>query len=144
MTKRLSLVAAILILVPFRCLFAADGFKVIAHPSVTGEEISRGVLAGIFLKHNTRWSDDSPILVVDQSTRSPVREAFSKDVLHKSVAEIQYYWMRVISSGGETPPPVKGSDAEVAAYVRAHPGAVGYVSEGFAVADGLKLLRVGD
>lgn len=144
MMKRLSLVVVLLLVLPLRSLFAADAFKVIAHPSVVGEHVSREVLAGIFLKKNTRWSDGSPILAVDQSTRSGVREAFSKAVLHKSVAEVQHYWMGVISSGRGAPPPVKGSDAEVAAYVRANPGAVGYVSGGFALGDGLKVLRVED
>ena len=36
------------------------------------------------------------------------------------------------------------TDAEVVAFVRSHPGAIGYVADGTAVGDGLKVVKLTD
>jgi hypothetical protein len=38
------------------------------------------------------------------------------------------WWQQQIFGGGDTPPPTKASDAEIVAFVKATPGAIGYVS----------------
>jgi ABC-type phosphate transport system substrate-binding protein len=138
--KRAILLLTLLALVPAHSLIAAPGFKVIANASVVGDQLSRQVLAGIFLKKNSRWGDGHEIVVVDQSTQSAVRAEFTRDVLEQPLAAVQAYWLRAISSGA-TPPVVKGSDADVAEFVRTHKGAIGYVSADFA-AEGVKLVQI--
>jgi len=103
-------------------------YRVIVHPSHSGTAIERSIVKSIFLRQATRWADGSDISPIDQSTRSPVREAFSKDALGESVAAVQTYWQKQISAGRARPPAVKSSDAEVLALVAATPGAIGYVS----------------
>ena len=79
---------------------------------------------------------------VDLSANSPVREAFSLAIHERDVNAVKSYWQRQIFSGRGVPPPEKASDSEVLAFVRANPGAVGYVSSGTAVGSGVKVLEV--
>ncbi len=127
---------------------AQDGFKVVVHASVAGTQVKRQALAALFLKKATRWGDGRLARPVDQSARSPVRQRFSMDVLGQPVAAVTLYWQREITSGRATaerlPPSVKGSDDEVAAFVKATEGAVGYLSAAAAVPDGVKVLKLVD
>jgi ABC-type phosphate transport system substrate-binding protein len=137
------LLLAILLLLPSPSLPAAEGFKVITHPDVSGTQLSRNLLASIFLKQSTRWGNGHEIVVVDQSTQSPVRAEFSSEVLRQPLPAVQSYWLREISAGRATPPVVKASDADVVAFVHDHAGAIGYVSADFP-AEGVKLVQVVD
>ena len=123
---------------------AEEAFVVVAHASVQGSQIKRETLAAAFLKQITRWSDGSVITPIDQSTRAPVRVSFSEAVLRQPVVAVQHYWLQQISNGRGMPPQVKNSDADVAAYVAKTPGAVGYVSVGFTLPTGTKVLRVAE
>jgi ABC-type phosphate transport system substrate-binding protein len=110
---------------------AADVFVVIVHPSVTGASIRRADLGAVFLKKASRWSSGGRAVPVDQSGTSPVRIAFSEGVLGQPVAQVVQYWQKQMFSAARlTPPPVKGSDAEVIAFVAKNAGAVGYVAAG--------------
>jgi ABC-type phosphate transport system substrate-binding protein len=71
-----------------------------------------------------------------------VREAFSHQIHGKGTAAIKAYWEKMIFSGRDVPPPEKASSGEVAAYVRANSGGIGYVAESAARGDGIKVLRV--
>jgi ABC-type phosphate transport system substrate-binding protein len=112
-------------------------FRVIVHPQVKGSQIPRASLSSIFLKQAPRWSDGSTVAPVDQSVRSPVRKAFSSDVLQQGLVEVQVYWQRKMASG-MTPPPVKSSDEEIVSFVASTPGAIGYVSSGTPLPDSVR------
>jgi len=122
---------------------AAASYRVIVHHEVKGASISRGVLSSIFLKRAPRWNDGSAILPVDQSVRSEVRRSFSGDVLMQAVAEVQIYWQRRMSQG-VTPPPVKGTDQEVVAFVASTPGSIGYVSAVTPLPESVRTLELAD
>jgi ABC-type phosphate transport system substrate-binding protein len=122
---------------------AQEAFVVIAHPTVPGGQIKKETLLAVFLMQMTRWSDGSAIRPVDQSARAPLRASFSQQALGQSVAAVTSYWARQITSGKGPPPPVKTSDAEVIAYVKANAGAIGYVAAGSLAEDsGVKLLKL--
>lgn len=69
-----------------------------------------------------------PVLPVDQRPESPVRDAFSKRVLRKSVSETAAYWRQELYSGRNVPPPEQ-TEAEALATVRSDVGAIAYVSD---------------
>jgi ABC-type phosphate transport system substrate-binding protein len=117
------------------------GFKVVAHPSVSVTSLSRSALSAVFLKKTEKWPDGAAAVPVDQAHDSALRETFSRDVHGRSVAMIDSFWQKQVFSGRGTPPLAKPGDAEVIAYVRSTPGAVGYVSAG-AESPGLKEIRV--
>lgn len=120
----------------------AAAFRVVVHASNTVTELSKAELARIFLKKTTTWADGKPALPVDLGPQSPVRRGFSQRVLQRDVAAAKTYWQQMIFSGRAVPPPEKPSEAEVLAFVRTNPGAVGYVSADAALGDGLKHVTV--
>lgn len=122
---------------------AQESYEVIVHSSVPGAQIEKETLQAIFLRQTTHWGDGTPIRVVDQSARSPVRAAFSKEALGQSVVAITTYWSRQIVSGKGHPPPVKASDVEVIAWVKSNAGAIAYVTAGAAANEpGVRVLKV--
>lgn len=121
---------------------AADEFQVIVNGASPVAEMDRAEVARFFLRQSLKWSDGQPVLPVDQSSRSAVRDAFSKGVLKQPLPAVDTYWQRQIASGRALPPPVKTSDAEVLAYVAATPGAIGYVVGSLNLTPGVKLLRL--
>ena len=124
---------------------AADEFVVIVHQSVLGTSVHRSDLAGVFLRKVPRWGDRTPAVPVDQSATSPVRKAFSESVLRMPISTALQYWQKqMFATPPLRPPAVKGSDAEVLAFVGSTPGAVGYVSLGAALTDEVKALAVID
>jgi len=82
----------------------------------------------LFLGKAARWADGAAVKPVDQSTVSPVRATFTREVHGKKVDAIVNYWQQMIFSGRGVPPPAKANDQDVLAYVKAYPGGIGYVS----------------
>jgi ABC-type phosphate transport system substrate-binding protein len=123
--------------------FEKEGFVLIVNAANPGTQMRRESVAAAFLKQATRWGDGSPIAPVDQSTTSPVRKVFTEAVLKQSVASVQNHWMQQIQAG-RLPPPVKNSDAEVAAFVSKEKGAIGYVTADFVPPAGTKLIRLAE
>jgi ABC-type phosphate transport system substrate-binding protein len=103
------------------------GFKVIVHPKNPITSIDRELLRGAFLKKETTWSDGETIRPVDLSSRSSVRELFTRTILKKTTAQLRTYWAQQIFSGKGVPPPEAANANDVVVYVLEHPGAVGYV-----------------
>ena len=81
--------------------------------------------------------------VVDETMKlsPPARAVFTKIVHGKPVSAIASYWQQQIFAGREVPPAEKAGDAAVLAFVKANPGAIGYISAGV-TADGVKLLTI--
>jgi len=124
---------------------AADDFVVIVHPSVTGASIRRPDLAAVFLKKAARWGSGGSAIPVDQSGTSPVRESFSKAVLGMPVAAAVQFWQKqMFETKPLRPPVVRGSDAEVIAFVAKTEGAVGYVSKTATLPPGVRTIAVID
>jgi ABC-type phosphate transport system substrate-binding protein len=120
---------------------ADQGFTVVAHPGVPVDALTRTQLSDLFLKHAVTWPGGAKVEVVEPSEASPVYEAFCNAVHGKSGTLIKAYWKRLTFAGRETAPVRRASDDEVLAYVRATPGAIGYVAPAAAPA-GVKVVKV--
>jgi ABC-type phosphate transport system substrate-binding protein len=116
--------------------------RIIVNPANPAERIQRSAIVAIYFGQMTRWSDGKPIVPVDQSVKSPVRVAFSQKILGKSVEDVQHHWLRKVAAEHVFPPRVKSSDAAVAAFVRANPGAIGYVANEFPIDPTVKVLKI--
>jgi ABC-type phosphate transport system substrate-binding protein len=80
---------------------------------------------------------------VDQSGTSPVRSAFSEAVLGMPVATAVQYWQKqMFAANPLRPPAVRGSDAEVIAFVAKTQGGVGYVSKAAVLPPEVKAVAV--
>ena len=122
-------------------------FRVIVASGSAISELKRDEVARIFLKKQTRWKDGKEVSPVDQSARSAVRAAFSRDVLAAEgldkISAVENYWRQQIYSGRGNPPAVKTSDEDVRLFVMQTPGAIGYVSNE-AELTGVKTVKLQD
>ncbi len=109
---------------------AQSAYLLVVNPSNPVTTLQRSEVARMFLKKVTTWPDGKPVAVVDQERTSEVRKAFSRDVHQRDADAIANYWQTAVFSGRDVPPPIGKSDQEVLAFVRANPGAIGYVAPG--------------
>jgi ABC-type phosphate transport system substrate-binding protein len=107
---------------------ATAAFRLIVNETNPITSIDRKTLADVFLKKVTRWGDGAVIRPVDLRPESPVRIAFTDEVLRRTVVAVKSYWQQLVFSGREVPPPEVDSDEQVIKFVLRSPGAVGYVS----------------
>lgn len=116
--------------------------KIVVNASNPVSAMKKSQISNLFLKKATAWDSGHKALPVDQSESSSVRKTFSEEIHGKAVHTIVIYWQKQIFSGRDVPPVEKESDREVLAYVRENADAIGYVSEGAAVGDGVKVVKV--
>ncbi|HEX7676741.1 MAG TPA: substrate-binding domain-containing protein [Thermoanaerobaculia bacterium] len=124
--KRLLLLSSLLALWP--AFGSAADFKIIVNKANPATELSASEVAAMLTKRTTKWADGTAVVPVDQVESSPVRAAFSSEVLRKPTAAVKSYWRQQIFGGLDTPPVEKLSDSQVIEFVRANRGAIGYVS----------------
>jgi ABC-type phosphate transport system substrate-binding protein len=120
---------------------AQEGSRVIVNSTNATSSLTEAELSRLFLKKTVAWPSGLTVTPVDQERTSDVRRAFSQKVHGKDADAVVSHWQTLVFSGRDTPPPIKGSDASVVEFVRANPGAVGYVSAGTDVT-GVKTLQV--
>jgi len=124
---------------------AAGGYTLVVSASNPVKSIKRRELARIFLKKVTRWDDGLTVAPVDQSARTTVRSAFTRDVMRTEglgqLSGVVSYWQQQVYSGTGAPPPIKDGDTEVLAFVAANRGAIGYVSAGTNL-EGVRILKL--
>ena len=136
-----SVLVAALAALPAAALAAE--FVLVANPSVAATAVSRAEASRMFLRLQSAWPEGGNVRPVDQAKTSPVRDSFSREVLGKSVPAVEQYWTQAIFSGRAVPPVEKRTDADVLAYVRETPGAIGYVSASTPT-EGVKRLALRD
>ena len=118
------------------------GYLVIVNAANTATTLPKGEVAALFLKQVTTWPDGTPVAVVDLSDRSPVRAAFSRAVIGRPAAAVKSYWQQQVFSGKAVPPTQRASDAEVVAFVRENPNAIGYVASATPLGQGIRPLTI--
>ena len=121
---------------------ARGAFVVIVGDASPVRSVKREQLSRIFLKKETRLPGGGDAVPVDLDARSPVRSEFVGAVHRKSVAAINSYWHTLIFAGRQVPPRTVATEREVVAFVRDTPGAVGYVSSGFELGRGVRVVRL--
>ncbi|HYR28390.1 MAG TPA: hypothetical protein VEU30_07990 [Thermoanaerobaculia bacterium] len=125
-----SIVLALLVAASWHTAAMAAGYKVIVNNANDVTSLAKKDLVQYFLKKNTKWGNGTPVAAVDQTEKSAARERFTLEVHGKSVSALKSYWQQQIFSGRDVPPVEKSSDAQVVAFVKQNPGAIGYVAEG--------------
>ena len=141
---RIRLLCVVAWLLASGAALAAEEFKVVVNAARGATTLTRERVSRLFLKQDVAWGDGSLVLPVDQTDRVPVRAAFSKAIHGRDVSAIKSYWQRQIFSGTAVPPPEKASDREVLDFVRANPGAIGYVAADTPPGSGVVALSVSD
>lgn len=119
----------------------AQDFKVVVNSANSTSELTADMASKVFLKQVPKFPNGTAAQPVDQGKASPARLAFTRSVLGRAVSAVESYWQQQIFSGKDVPPPTKSGDDEVLAFVKANPGAIGYVSAGSSAA-GVKVVTV--
>jgi ABC-type phosphate transport system substrate-binding protein len=125
--NKISLAALTLCL----CITGVQAGEVIAHSSVslTADEIKE------LYQGDKQLAGSLKLVPVENASQ---QADFLTKVLQSDAAKHTARWTKKGFREGLTAPASKGSDAEVIAFVKATPGAVGYVSSGGA---GVKVLH---
>jgi ABC-type phosphate transport system substrate-binding protein len=141
-TKTRAWVAMLaIVLSPTPTVKAAAGYQVVVNAANPAPAVTAAQLSRIFLKKATKWDHGAAAIPVDQAADAPVRGEFSRAVHGKPASAVAAYWQQQIFAGRDLPPAEKAGDEAVLAFVRANPGAVGYVSPS-ATVTGLRVLEV--
>jgi ABC-type phosphate transport system substrate-binding protein len=109
----------------------AQAGEVIAHASVT---LSADEVKEVF-QGDKQLAGSLKLVPVDNGA---AQADFTAKVLASDVAKYTARWTKKSFREGLAAPAVKGSDAEVIAFVKATPGAVGYVAS---ASSGVKVLQ---
>jgi hypothetical protein len=130
---------------PVAAATEAAGFVLIANAGNPATAISKSDAMRIFLKKARAWPGGGLSAdPVDQRDANPVRKEFLAAVIGKDGPAMNAYWQSQLFVGRTTPPPVKGSDADVIAFVAAAKGGIGYVSAGIALPATVKAIAVAE
>ncbi len=143
MNMRGNAVAVATLLVAFSAasLPGAERYLVVAHPNVAVSSLPRAELSRLFLKRQTSWADGTPVIPVDLPLGTPLRKAFDEAVHERPSSAVEAYWQKEVFSGRSLPPLTRSSPDDVLAFVRTHPGAIGYVPENTPL-EGVKILKI--
>ena len=102
-------------------------FVVIVNNANPVQSLSVLELRRIFMKQSRMWPHGEPVVPVDWDSTHYLRSVFSKDVLDRSVREMQEYWVQQSMTAGLTPPSTQRSARAVLRFVASVPGAISYV-----------------
>jgi ABC-type phosphate transport system substrate-binding protein len=140
--SKIRVALAMLALVVGAARTEAQGYVVVVNAANPVTSIKKDRVNGLFLKRIARWENGNPVMPVNLDRASATREAFSRAVHGKSVNAIESNWQQQIFAGREAPPVQRNGDAEVLAFVRANPGAIGYVSENASLGSDVKSVPI--
>ncbi|MCB1058345.1 MAG: hypothetical protein KDD11_22825 [Acidobacteria bacterium] len=122
-----------------------EGFRIVVNVANPVDALAREEIARIFLNRVPRWDawpGQPRIEPVDLLASSEIRRSFTEVIHGKPVAWVVNFWQRLIFSGRGKPPPMRDSETEVLAFVRANEGGIGYVGTSIPLGVGVKEIQV--
>lgn len=108
----------------------AAAFVVIVNKANPVRTLTIVELRRIFMKQTRMWPHAESIVPVDWDATSPHREAFSRQVLARSVREMGDYWVQQSVTQGLAPPSTQRSARALLRFIASVPGAIGYLPPG--------------
>lgn len=119
-----------------------ETIKVITNVENPVGRITVDQLQDYFLKRARNWPDGTPVRFFDRSDSSSERRAFLDKYIKRSSRQVEQYWIGQKLYSGDSAPSQVSSDSIVVSLVSRFPGGIGYVSENFAGAKGVKIIEV--
>ncbi|GHG76807.1 hypothetical protein GCM10010919_31950 [Alishewanella longhuensis] len=102
--------------------------EVVAHSSVSEEQLSTSQLRAIFTMRQTRWSDGQPIQVFVLNSADEQHIRFSRNYLKMFPYQLDAIWDRQRFSGIGSFPTQVQSEEEMLLLLKQTPGAIGYLA----------------
>lgn len=130
MVVRVAALTVVLFCAPELQAQQAPGFVVIVNKANPVKTLTVVELRRIFMKQTRMWSHADSIVPVDWDATSPHREAFSRQVLGRSVREMGDYWVQQSVTQGLAPPSTQRSARALLRFIASVSGAIGYVPPG--------------
>jgi ABC-type phosphate transport system substrate-binding protein len=106
---------------------SAGGYQFVVNAANPATYLAREDVVKSYLGERRRWQNGDPVVPLDLSATSPLRAAFSQEVLGRSVDAVRIHWMRLIASG-RARPPVTAAEEDVLETIAKDRRAIGYVS----------------
>jgi len=113
----------------------------IVHKDNPVNNATRAEAANYFLGKASIWPGGGKVMIVDQKKSTPAGMEFLKKIVKMEESTFKNLWVEKMLSGEALPPVNKNSDVEVVEYVKANPGAIGYVSAS-SPHEGVKVLNI--
>ncbi len=95
----------------------------------TTTDLSAADFRKLVMGERQRWKDGAKVSIALMKTTNPVGEATAQRVFRMTGNELNKYWLALVFQGRAKAPQFFTSEAELAAYVRDTPGAIGIVSQ---------------
>ena len=127
-TRRFLVAGLLLLLWTDRSSTQAPAFVIIVNKANPVKTLPIVELRRIFMKQSRMWPHAEPMVPVDWDSTTEMREVFSKQVLNRSVREMQEYWIKQSMTQGIAPPSTQRSARSVLRFVASVPGAISYVA----------------
>ncbi|CAM5209658.1 hypothetical protein [Alishewanella longhuensis] len=102
--------------------------EVVAHVSVSEQQLSTSQLRAIFTMRQTRWADGQPIQVFVLQSADDQHIRFSRSYLKMFPYQLDAIWDRQRFSGIGSFPVQVQSEEEMLAVLQQTPGAIGYLA----------------
>jgi ABC-type phosphate transport system substrate-binding protein len=106
---------------------AAADWALVANPRAGIGRLTHDEVTNIYLGRYRRLASGTTAEPLDQPADSALRAAFYRQLVDKSLAEINAYWARLIFSGKTQPPHAVSSSEDALQRVARSPGALAYV-----------------
>lgn len=107
--------------------------RILLHQTVDITALDSAYLRQIFAMQVRQWPDNQAIHVYTLASSSDLHQKFVIDHLKIQPHQLDRIWNRMLFTGTGKPPTVVASEEEMVKAVQATPGAIGYVSEGYAI-----------
>ena len=109
---------------------AEPSFLVIVNKANPVKSLTVVELRRIFTKQTRMWPHAETMVPVDWDATSEIRQAFSEQVLNRSVREMAEFWVQQSITQGLAPPSTQKSSRAVLRFVASVSGAISYVPPG--------------
>jgi ABC-type phosphate transport system substrate-binding protein len=104
-----------------------QSFVIVVNKANPVKSLTVTELRRIFMKQTRMWPHAESVVPVDWDATSEIRQAFSRQVLNRSVREMAEYWVQQSVTQGLAPPSTQKSSRAVLRFVASVPGAISYV-----------------
>jgi ABC-type phosphate transport system substrate-binding protein len=129
-TQRFLLAGLLVLLWADASSTQAPAFVVVVNKANPVKTVTLLELRRIFMKQSRMWPHAEPMVPVDWESTAVIRQAFSKQVLNRSVREMAEYWVQQSITQGIAPPSTQRSARAILRFVASVPGAISYVPPG--------------
>ncbi|MCG7994590.1 MAG: hypothetical protein JAZ19_04870 [Candidatus Thiodiazotropha taylori] len=105
----------------------ASEIVVIVNRANSTDSMTRQQVLDLYMGRKHEYPNGGSALTIDQSPDSEIRASFYRELVNKSIAQVNAYWARLLFTGRASPPRTMADNQSVVKIVRDNRDAIGYV-----------------